>query len=170
MVQQKLYENSKKYIHTWNLGKVPLEPSVPSTSQYWKIWQCCPRLRCCQREKSVDLCFLLMKMIRRCERKVLRRKGGIVNSVVAIATAKTLTEQSKYEHLKCMDLENIEWARSLFRRMRFVRQAATTGRPKIPDRAIKKAGFLFHHSIIDIADRYQIPASLIMNFDQTRLK
>ena len=54
--------------------------------------------------------------------------------------------------------------------MGFKRRAATTGRWKIPDGAIKEAGFLFHHSIIDIVDRYQIPPSLIMNFDQTPLK
>ena len=54
--------------------------------------------------------------------------------------------------------------------MGFVRRAATTERPKIPDGAIKKAGFLFHHSIIDIVNRYQIPPSLIKNFDQTPLK
>ena len=41
---------------------------------------------------------------------------------------------------------------------------------EIPDGAIREAGFLFHRSIIDIADRYQIPLSLIMNFDQTPLK
>ena len=54
--------------------------------------------------------------------------------------------------------------------MGFVRPAATTGRPKIPDETIKESGFLFYHSIIDIVDRYQIPPSLIMNFDQTPLK
>ena len=54
--------------------------------------------------------------------------------------------------------------------MVFVRRAATTGRSKIPDGAIKEAGFLFHHSIIDIGDRCQLPPSLIMNFDQAPLK
>ena len=98
---------------------------------------------------------------------MLRNKSG---SVVAIATAKALIEQSKDEHLKCIDLENTESARSLFRRMGFVRRASTTGRPKILDGAIKEAGFLFHHSIIGIIDRYQISPSLIMNFDQRSLK
>ena len=56
-----------------------------------------------------------------------------------------------------IDLENTEWARSVFCCTGFPRRATTTRRPKIPDEAIKEAGFLFHHSIIDIADRYQIP-------------
>ena len=99
-----------------------------------------------------------------------RKKGAIVNSVVAIATAKALIEQSSEEHPKSISLENTEWARSLFRRMGFVRRAATTGRPKMPDGAVKEAGFIFHHSIIQTVERYQIPPSLIMNFDQTPLK
>ena len=81
-----------------------------------------------------------------------------------------MIEQSKDEHLKCIDLENTGWTRSLFHWMGFVRRAATTGRPKIPDETIKESGFLFYHSIIDIVNRYQIPPSLIMNFDQTPLK
>ena len=39
---------------------------------------------------------------------MLRKKGGIVNTVVAIATAKALIEQSKDEQLKRIDLENTE--------------------------------------------------------------
>ena len=101
---------------------------------------------------------------------MLRKKGGIVDSAVAIATVKALIEQSKDEHPKCIDLENTEWTRSLFPRIGLVRRAATTGRPNIPDAAIKDAGFPFHRSIIDIVGRYQIPPSLIMNFDQTPLK
>ena len=92
--------------------------------------------------------------------RMLQKKGGIVNSVVI----------DEDEHLKCIDLENTEWACSLFLRMEFERRAATTGRWKIPNGAIKEAGFLFHHSIIDIVDRYQIPPSLVMNFDQTLYK
>ena len=33
---------------------------------------------------------------------VLRRKGGVVNSVVAVATAKALIVRSPDEHLKCL--------------------------------------------------------------------
>ena len=40
----------------------------------------------------------------------------------------------------------------------------------MPDGAVKEAGFIFHHSIIQTVERYQIPPSLIMNFDQTPLK
>ena len=35
---------------------------------------------------------------------ILRRKGGVVNSVVAIAAAQALIQKSSDEHLKCIDL------------------------------------------------------------------
>ena len=40
--------------------------------------------------------------------KLLEEKeaGGVVNSVVAIATAKTVIAKSDLEHLKALDLEN----------------------------------------------------------------
>ena len=44
----------------------------------------------------------------------LRQKGGVVNTFVAIATAKGLIERSKDKHLKLIDLESCYWAKSLF--------------------------------------------------------
>ena len=38
--------------------------------------------------------------------QIVRRKGGVVNSIVAIATAKALIAKSDLEHLKALDLEN----------------------------------------------------------------
>ena len=74
------------------------------------------------------------------------------------------------EHLKELDLENSSWAKSLFKRMDFVKRAATTGRPKIPKGAKKGAEILFLHQVNDLADENNIPPSLIMNSDQMSLK
>ena len=49
------------------------------------------------------------------------RKGGVVNLVVAIATAKALIGKSDLEHLKSLDLENSSWPKSLFQMMNIVR-------------------------------------------------
>ena len=62
----------------------------------------------------------------------LRHKGGVVNTVVANATAKALIEKSDDEHLKLIDLEQTFWAKSLFGRLGFVKRAATTSRPDVP--------------------------------------
>ena len=45
---------------------------------------------------------------------VLRRKGGIVNTVVAVTTAKVLIAGSEYEHLKFLDLDSSFWAKVSF--------------------------------------------------------
>ena len=101
---------------------------------------------------------------------VLRRKGGVVNTIVAIATAKTLIARSQDEHLKCIDLESTSWAKSLFKRMGFKKQTCITSKPGIPELAKKEAKLIFQHQIADHVERHSIPLSLIINFDQTPLK
>ena len=93
-----------------------------------------------------------------------------MNTVVAIATAKALIERSKDEHLKLIDLESCYWAKSLFRRMGFVKRASTTSRPEIPYGARKEAELIFHHDIAYKVEKFQIPESLIINIDQTPSK
>ena len=63
---------------------------------------------------------------------VLRRKGGVVNAAVVVATGKALIERSDYEHLKCLDLDSSFWAKSLFHRMGFKKQTCTTSKPEVP--------------------------------------
>ena len=71
--------------------------------------------------------------------QIVRRKGGVVNSVVAIATAKALIAKSDLEYLKALDLEHSSWTKSLFRKMGFVRRAKTTSKLEIPERAKNEA-------------------------------
>ena len=40
---------------------------------------------------------------------ILIRKGGVVNSAVAIAAAQALIQKSSGEHLKCIDLVSSSW-------------------------------------------------------------
>ena len=101
---------------------------------------------------------------------ILRRKGGVVNSVVAIAAAQALNQKSPDEHLKCVDLDSSSWTQSLFRRMSFVRRMCTTDKPEIPDQDVKEAKLLFQHQIVSIVEDDDIPESLIMNFDKTPQK
>jgi len=100
----------------------------------------------------------------------IRKKGGVVNTVVAIAVATALISKSNDESLKSLNLERTNWAKSLFKRMGFVKRCATTGKPPIPDGAKKEAGLLFHHQIVKFVEDHDIPPSLILNFDQTPLK
>ena len=87
---------------------------------------------------------------------------------MAIAT-ESLTEvisTSRKENLKI----DRSWAQSLFRRMGFVRPIKTTGKLHIPIGAQKEAELKFLHQIVNQVEKYQIPPSLIINFDQTPSK
>ena len=46
--------------------------------------------------------------------QIVRRKGGVINSVVAIATAKALITKSDLEQVKALDLENSSWTKGIF--------------------------------------------------------
>lgn len=90
----------------------------------------------------------------------------VVNSVIAIATARTLIEENPDEYLKCIDLNSTNSTQSLFRRMGIVKRMCTTSRPEIADRAAKEVS----GKIANLVEVYAIPPSLIINFDQTPLK
>ena len=98
-----------------------------------------------------------------------RYKGGVVNSTIAIATAKALTKR-----YPLLEKDNIilgkPWAKSLFKRMGFVKRRATTGKVTIPVGAQKEAEFRFMNQIVNQVEKHQIPPSLVINFDQTPSK
>ena len=48
--------------------------------------------------------------------------------------------------------------------MAFVKRAATTGRPDIPEGTKKEAEILFLHQIDDLVEEKNIPPSVIMSF------
>ena len=99
----------------------------------------------------------------------LRHRGGVVNSTIAIATAKELIRSSSDPELKCIKI-NTAWAQSLFRRMGFVRRMVTTAKVPIPGKARKEIEFVFMHKIVHKVEKHDIPPSLIINADQTPSK
>ena len=86
--------------------------------------------------------------------QIVRRKGGVINSVVAIATAKALITKSDLEQVKALDLENSSWTKGIFWRIGFVRRAKITPKPEIPERAKNEAAFILHHQIFDLVQKY----------------
>ena len=101
--------------------------------------------------------------------KARRYKGGVVNTTVAIATAKALTEQ--YPLLENSHLElGRTWGQSVFRRLGFVRRMKTTGKVRIPVGAQREAELKFLHQIVNRVETHQIPHSLIIHFHQTPSK
>ena len=45
---------------------------------------------------------------------ILRQKGGVINSVAAIAAAQALIQKNSDEHLKCIDVVSSSWTQRLF--------------------------------------------------------
>ena len=74
-----------------------------------------------------------------------RKKGVVVNTVVAVATTKELKLRmisDDDEHLKLIDLESTAWAKRFFQHMGFCKCAATTSKVEIPELAKGEAKFL----------------------------
>ena len=69
-----------------------------------------------------------------------------------------------------IDLDSSSWAKSLFKRMGFVKRMKTTGKVEIPEGAMKEAQLLYLHDIMSLVEEHNIPDSLVMNLDQTPLK
>ena len=96
-------------------------------------------------------------------------KGGVVNKQTALATAKALVKG-----YPLLEKENLvlgaPWTKSLFNCMGFVLRPKTTAKVLIPEGALKEAELKFHHQIVNYMERYQIPLSLIINFDKTPSK
>lgn len=101
--------------------------------------------------------------------KAVSSRGALVTSSLAKATAKAL--MSRYPGaVGNIDVDSSSWAKSLFKRMGFVRRMKTSSKVNIPDGARKEMEFLFHHEIVTLIEKHNIPHSMIINIDQTPLK
>ena len=73
--------------------------------------------------------------------RILRSRGSVVNTKIAIATTLGFLRSSNEESINNL-VPTVSWAQSLFHRMRFVRRFATTGKIEIPDGIKKEAELL----------------------------
>ena len=99
-----------------------------------------------------------------------RSRGGPISTIVAVTVAKVLISRNPELELQHIDLDSSSWAKSLFKRMGFVRRMKTTGKPEIPPGAKKEAELLYLHDIVAYIEEYNISPNLVMNLDQTPLK
>ena len=51
--------------------------------------------------------------------------------------------------------------------MGFCKRTATTSQPEIPELAKREAKLLIQNQVANLVEKYAIPHSMIMNFDQT---
>ena len=100
----------------------------------------------------------------------MRKKGAVVNTVAANATAKALVARSNNEYHKLFDLEPTTWTKSLIKRIGICKRVATNLKPEIPELAKREAKFLLQYQVANLVERYAAPDLMIMNSDQTPSK
>ena len=92
-----------------------------------------------------------------------------MNSSLAIATGKALIQ--KYPNaVGNIDIDSSSWIKSLFNRMEYIRRMKTSSEDKVPGGARREIEFQFHHEIVTMIEKHNIPGSIIINIDQTPLK
>ena len=69
-----------------------------------------------------------------------------------------------------INLNDSEYGKSVLQRMNYARRKGTTSKVALPDGISKENELLFHHQIVEKVERYDIPDSLILNFNQTPSK
>lgn len=86
--------------------------------------------------------------------KATRHKEGVVNSLVAIATAKALLKRYPQPEREDFKIGRSR-AQSLFRRMGFVRRMKTTGKVHISVGAQREAELKILHQIVNQVTKFQ---------------
>ena len=96
-------------------------------------------------------------------------RGAIITRSIVKSVAKALLIRYPNEIGK-INLDDSGYGKSLLQRMNYTRRKAATSKVKLPDGIRKESELLFHHQIVEKIEKYDIPDSLIVNFDQTPSK
>ena len=96
-------------------------------------------------------------------------RDGVVNKYIAISVAKALIKRYLEMNMNHIDLDEYSWAKSLPRRMKFVKRFTTTGKVSISGsrQELEKA---YLRSIVKKIEGNDIPLSLVLNLHQTPSK
>lgn len=101
--------------------------------------------------------------------KIIRQAGGVLNRKVAIQIGKKeAMARDPGNHYRYSNLGK-GWARSLFNRMNMTFRAATTGKLPMPTTLVEEERLSFTNTIAQSISQHNIPASMVLNFDQTPL-
>ena len=69
-----------------------------------------------------------------------------------------------------INLNDSDYGKSVLQRMNYTSRKGTTSKVAMADRIRKENELLFHHQIVEKVERYDIPDSLILSFNQTPSK
>ena len=107
-------------------------------------------------------------MVQRYVRATSSRGAAVTRSIEESAT-KVLIFRYPNKVGK-INLNDSEYGKSVLQRMNYTRRKETTSKVALPDGIRKENELLFYHQIVEKVERYDIPDSLILNFDQTPSK
>ena len=99
--------------------------------------------------------------------KQVSNRGGVISRSIAISVVKVLLERDEsFGKIKITET----WAKSLLKRMGYVRRAKTSSTVDIPDGARKEIEYQYLYDIVSAVEKWNIPPDLVVNFDQTPSK
>ena len=94
----------------------------------------------------------------------MSNRGAVISRSIANSAAKALMKKHP-GIIGNIDVDSSSWAQSLFRRMGYSRRRHTSAKVDIPEAARKEIEYLFLYEIVSKVEKYEIPESLIINFD-----
>lgn len=105
--------------------------------------------------------------------KKVREGGGVVTARILIAAARGIIvacERSRLVEFGGHIQLSRHWAYSFFDRMKFVKRKVTTAKSKYTDANFAKVKEAFLNEVVTTFEMEEIPAELILNWDQTAIK
>ena len=97
----------------------------------------------------------------------IRKRGGVVNAAIALAVGKGIVRNGDLPY-KDVELTK-DWAKYLLSRMGLVKRKASTS-AKVSVENFERKRELFLHEVKLVMEMEDIPAELVINFDQTGIK
>ena len=95
------------------------------------------------------------------------KRGGVISRSIVVSVANVLLERDEiFGKIKITET----WAKSLLKRMGYVRRAKTSSTVEIPEGAQKEIEYQYLYEIVSAKEKWNIPPDLILNFDQTPSK
>ena len=91
--------------------------------------------------------------------RAVNSQDAAINTNIAKATAKGLIQRYP-DVVGNIDIDSSSWAKSLFKKMGFVKRAKTSAKVSIPDGAREEIEYLLYYEIAAMVDRHCIPRSM----------
>ena len=97
----------------------------------------------------------------------LNQHGGVISRSIAVSVATVLLERDGYlGKIKIIQT----WAKSLLKRMKFLRRAKTSSTVEILEGARKEIEYQYMYQIVNAIEKWDIHPNLVVSFDQTPSK